>query len=283
MTTFVASDSASSGMGVFVVTVPKPAWTLEGHTMIANIAVVTTSNAVAVNSVPTGWTQITRSRGRIMYYKVAGASEPTGYTWDLTDISVGWASAPVLGIICTYDSFGTDGLDSGQDALWGFGSIGIPGFSGGSFITQLFGTFGHAPPTVMNSRFPVQVQSFDEERGSLTPPLNSCNHATLRETVTEAGFWVGLGANCAWSLNAFDILDSKVLRQVEYQAAVTIGTNSSTSSGNTTVGTIRNGETTGITEFGPRIVTGRIKVRQRWKATHLPYDLNRSMIRELRG
>jgi hypothetical protein len=289
-TTFVASASASSGMGAYTVTVPKPAGTLEGHLMYAHIGFVTTSSAVADDAHPSGWTVIPGGgEGKRIWYKVADATDETvttDYTWDYTTASTAYGSAPVLGIICTYADFGTRGLDSCVNARFGAASIGIPGYANISYITQNFAALDHSPPTVMDFRYPHIIGAMDEQRSSLTPPTHACDHANLRETVSEAGMWAAIGANAAWTLTAFDVLDSAALRQVEYMPSVSIASDSSTSSGNSSVGCYRNQDNDEVEELPPAPVpvvgSARIELPQtRMHLKVLPNKLTQASLHEL--
>lgn len=82
-------------------TVPTPAGTLPNDVMIAAIAVMADSPTIVANlsiTAPAGWTQIRevyqnnqdgdnerRHSRLITYYRVAGPSEPAGYTWEFSD------------------------------------------------------------------------------------------------------------------------------------------------------------------------------------------------------
>lgn len=69
--------------------VAKPSGTQEGDIMIA---MVVKKDANLPNSVPSGWTLIGNSGPAncymFLYYKVAGASEPSSYSWGFTQSSI---------------------------------------------------------------------------------------------------------------------------------------------------------------------------------------------------
>jgi len=250
---FVAAASASSGMGAYVVTVPKPTGTLEGHTMYAHIACTSTNSGGADDAHPSGWTVIPGGGGgKRIWYKVATATDETvttDYTWDYTTVSTGFASAPVLGIIATYSDFGTKGLDSCTNGIFGGGSIGIPGFSGVCFMSGQYGISDYTPPTVTEFRYPQIIGCLNEVRGSATPPVTVADMTNTRATVSEGGMWAAIGANAAWTLTLHDILDQTVLHQVEDQCMVCLATDSTTANGNTTIGGFRNFENDVVTDI----------------------------------
>lgn len=90
--------AASSSGNVTTLTISKPTGTAEGDVMVAAIGTV---NATSISTPPSGWT-LSRSidngtdLGLDVYYKVAGASEPSSYDWVLS------ARLKHAGIICTY-------------------------------------------------------------------------------------------------------------------------------------------------------------------------------------
>lgn len=72
------SDSTGSSL-----TLNKPSGTIEGDVMVAHVVVNSASTTITT---PTGWTLLRRdntsgSMASIIFYKVAGASEPSSYNW----------------------------------------------------------------------------------------------------------------------------------------------------------------------------------------------------------
>ena len=85
---FRSSDTQGEGSGILTLTINKPAGTVQGDVMIAAIAVTPSGAPITA---PAGWTQIRRtvqgsatSNVQETYYKVAGASEPSDYSWTLS-------------------------------------------------------------------------------------------------------------------------------------------------------------------------------------------------------
>jgi hypothetical protein len=68
------------------VVVDRPASVAAGNLLLANIAI--NGGSPANVTAPSGWTQVLRNDNDtnvslISYYKVAGASEPSNYTWTI--------------------------------------------------------------------------------------------------------------------------------------------------------------------------------------------------------
>ncbi len=94
-TPFVGASTAQNGAsGATTLTISKPAGTVSGDVEIATVAV--DGGVGSPPTAPSGWTQIqgTTSVGfgaYAAYYHVAGASEPSSYTWTLAGYAVGAA------------------------------------------------------------------------------------------------------------------------------------------------------------------------------------------------
>lgn len=95
-----SAASAPSSTGTSV-TISKPAGTIANDVLIACIFAGNPINTTLPTiTPPTGWVQIRRdshgtTSSMVMYYLVAGASEPTSYTWTATT-QAGTGSAPVM-------------------------------------------------------------------------------------------------------------------------------------------------------------------------------------------
>jgi hypothetical protein len=101
---YVASAEAYATSGTDCV-INKPTGTVQGDVMVA---VINFNSNITVTA-PSGWTTIDEDDGipsagtALIYYKVAGASEPTTYTWQ------GSASNRYGGVIATFTgSFNSD-------------------------------------------------------------------------------------------------------------------------------------------------------------------------------
>ncbi|HZR03370.1 MAG TPA: Ig-like domain-containing protein [Burkholderiales bacterium] len=88
---FRAATSAVASGGTLTIT--KPSGTAANDVLISSVAV--TPSSVAITP-PTGWTLVRRtdnagptSNSLAVYYKVAGASEPTSYAWGMSGASFG--------------------------------------------------------------------------------------------------------------------------------------------------------------------------------------------------
>lgn len=89
--------------------VDKPTGTAEGNILFAFIRI---GGAKAVDSVPSGWTLICSHLPYIyyyLYYKIAGASEPSSYTWSFTGSSL-------IRIVCSCYTGGDFDADDPIDA-----------------------------------------------------------------------------------------------------------------------------------------------------------------------
>lgn len=81
--TFRSSLPGTNGAGSRTLVLNKPNGTVNGDVMVAHVAVNTASTAITA---PSGWTlirsnQTSGSLKMSTFYRVAGASEPTSYTW----------------------------------------------------------------------------------------------------------------------------------------------------------------------------------------------------------
>lgn len=82
------SSTANNGSGGGTsLTINKPSSTAAGDILVANITV--DKGASTMVSTPTGWTLIRRTNNDIKvgiasYWKLAGGSEPTSYTWTIS-------------------------------------------------------------------------------------------------------------------------------------------------------------------------------------------------------
>ena len=83
----LSSTGSSTNVTVTNLTVAKPSGVAQGDFMLANIAI--NDGSMPSVTAPTGWTQILRTDydtniSIVSFWKVAGASEPTNYTWQLS-------------------------------------------------------------------------------------------------------------------------------------------------------------------------------------------------------
>jgi len=74
----------NNGGGASSLTLNVPNGTQSGDVMVAHVAVRTAGNTITA---PSGWTQIVRkdtgsALSTVAYWKVAGSSEPSSYTWN---------------------------------------------------------------------------------------------------------------------------------------------------------------------------------------------------------
>jgi hypothetical protein len=79
-----ASNAASNGGGTTSLSITKPAGVASGDVMLATVAAMGTGALTA----PSGWaavqdTTLSTTMRQITYYRVAGGSEPTSYSWEL--------------------------------------------------------------------------------------------------------------------------------------------------------------------------------------------------------
>jgi hypothetical protein len=80
---FVAASKAENGNGATSLAIAKPTGAAEGNLLLATVTAAGTGTVTA----PSGWTAIKSltqgSTIQLTYYRVAGASEPTSYSWSL--------------------------------------------------------------------------------------------------------------------------------------------------------------------------------------------------------
>src|SRR5947208_17106721 len=81
---FRASASANNVSGSTSLAINVPSGTQSGDVMVAHVVVQTSGNSIAA---PSGWHMIKRqdtstNLATATYYKVAGSSEPSSYTWN---------------------------------------------------------------------------------------------------------------------------------------------------------------------------------------------------------
>lgn len=78
---FVAATSANNGAGSKTLVINEPTGVAQGDVMLATVTVTGTG----APSAPSGWTVVKSTSGTALrqatYYKVAGASEPSSYSW----------------------------------------------------------------------------------------------------------------------------------------------------------------------------------------------------------
>jgi hypothetical protein len=81
--------AANGGTAITSLACNKPTGTAQNDIMFAWIGYRTTTGGANINSVPTGWTVLASSTATsdkyYLYYKVAGASEGTSYTWGVSN------------------------------------------------------------------------------------------------------------------------------------------------------------------------------------------------------
>lgn len=97
---FKASTVGTPASGSTALTINRPT-SVEGDMLVACVA---TQNGGNVTASPTGWTSIAFQTfgDSIVYYKVAGASEPASYTWTISG-----ATNHTNGAIVSYGKLGT--------------------------------------------------------------------------------------------------------------------------------------------------------------------------------
>jgi len=118
---FRASASANNGSGSTSLTVNAPSGTQSGDVMVAHIVVQTSGNSIAA---PSGWHMIKRQDtssniATATYYKVAGSSEPTSYTWNFG------TSGEASGGIASYSGVDTTNPIDANDAQYNNGTTNL--------------------------------------------------------------------------------------------------------------------------------------------------------------
>lgn len=173
--------SGTTATGSSSASVAKPSGVVEGDLLLACLVLYGTNPAVVINP-PSGWTQIRAAFDdwvRIAcFYKVAGASEPTSYSWSYT------GAGTDLGVACIAFQRDTFDPDNPIDASHS-GATGTSGPGEGASITTsednsrllLFATVTNSPP---NST-PAGMSSL------LTTSFNSVVWEELRTSAGATG------------------------------------------------------------------------------------------------
>jgi len=116
-----ASASANNSSGSTSLTINAPSGTVAGDTMIAHVVVQTSGNSIAA---PSGWHMIKRqdtstNLATATYYKVAGSSEPSSYTWNFG------TSGEASGGIAAYSGVDTTNPIDANDAQYNNGTANL--------------------------------------------------------------------------------------------------------------------------------------------------------------
>ena len=102
--TIGSSTNANSGSG-FTVTIAKPAGTVAGDVLVACIVATSQLARRAEVTSPVGWQLIRHTEATqtwyyemLTYYKVAGVSEPSSYTWSSTEFNTSGGISRLTGV-----------------------------------------------------------------------------------------------------------------------------------------------------------------------------------------
>jgi len=192
---FRASATADNSSGATTITVSRPAGTASSDVMVATIYVRGAGSTAAVTP-PTGWTLIRRDDfpttapsgnvgSLLTYYRVAGNSEPKGYTW--TFDSVRRAIAGILGYSGVNTAAPIDASNGQGSPSNSTTSVIAPSLTTSTNNTMLVGVFAlfeggqsFTPPTGMIERIDATHLN-----ANLTLELTDQTHATTGATGTR--------------------------------------------------------------------------------------------------
>ena len=188
---FVAASKAENGTGATSLAVTKPTGVAEGQLLLATVTAAGTGAVTA----PSGWGAIRSltqaSTIQLTYYKVAGASEPSSYSW-----SLGSKRAAAGGIVAYSGVNQTVPIDATATATGASGNASAPSAttSASGDLVLAAASFG-AVATVTPD--PSTTERFDVSSGSNTSELADFAQAgagaTSAKTATpsvSSGVWL---------------------------------------------------------------------------------------------
>lgn len=197
--TALATPSSSA---VSSLTIARPAGTVSGHVMVAQIAVRGSGSITA----PSGWTELRRTDasggGNVMqqavYVKVAGATEPTSYTWS-------FGSARAMGAIASFSGVDTatpveanESQASGNSSATSVTAPSVSVATANAWLLTFFalanGNGAFTPPTGMTERLDgVTGAGPNGVNISLATQLRAATGATGTRTATNTSSGIGVG------------------------------------------------------------------------------------------
>jgi hypothetical protein len=203
---FRSASSGSAGSGVLTLSIGKPAGTVQGDVMVASIAV---RPETATITPPSGWTLVRRldnassvANSLAVYYKVAGASEPSSYSWSL---STSTGSAGGIAAFSGVDTSNPIDIENGQNTPSGL-SHATPSISTTVADAMLVASFGFSssatwtPPTGMTEAY---------DAASATVP-NGAGEAVTAAYATQASAGA-TGTKTATASNDADVGNAHLL------------------------------------------------------------------------
>lgn len=170
--------------------IPKPSGTTEGDLLICMIYSTVSTNTITPPSDTVPWTEIiSGAAGRKVYYKIAGSSEPSSYTFVVSGTNVN------IGVMVRYSNVDqSNPFDGSGTTTAGFGtSIVIPAVSpsgNNRTLIQLLisqGATSFTPPGSATERHDAQTPSFFHRTASGDELINSGSSDTRT--------WTGAGAS----------------------------------------------------------------------------------------
>jgi hypothetical protein len=160
---FVAASSANNGTGTTSLSVNKPTGVAQGDVMLATLTATGTGSITA----PSGWTAITNAtQGTALrqatYYKVAGASEGSSYSWGL-----GTSRSTSAGIVAYRGVNQTAPVDASATATATSGNAVGPSVTTSAASDQVVASASFATATTVTADAST-TERYDVSSGSTT-------------------------------------------------------------------------------------------------------------------
>ncbi|MBX4192571.1 LamG domain-containing protein [Candidatus Parcubacteria bacterium] len=114
-----STTATSTSVSSNDITLAKPSGTVEGDFLLAGIAL---DDGTPSLTAPSGWTPIARTNNDVdaslaSYYKVAGASEPSSYTWTITPSAKGAGGITRYEGVRSFSPIGAFGSSTGSGSV----------------------------------------------------------------------------------------------------------------------------------------------------------------------
>jgi len=190
--TFVAGASAANTSGASSETINKPGGVASGNVLVATI----TAAGTGAITPPSGWTQIqdvTTTLRQTAYYRVAGSSEPSSYTWTL-----GGARLASGGIAAYSGVDGSVPIDASAAASGSSGNASVPSVTtnvAGDTVLAAVGSTGTwlsnsiVPGASTTERYDVSNAGTESEAADFTQASAGATPGKTATPVTS-GAWV---------------------------------------------------------------------------------------------
>lgn len=197
----VFESSATASGSSSTLDINKPTGTVEGDLLVAHLYAITGGDSLPDITAPTGWTFIRKdslgnNRSQGLFYKVAGASEPSSYTFSDLDDSRGDVVANVGAIsrISGVDTTSPIDVHGGQTETGT--SVTAPDITtavGDALILHL-GAINNGstftPPTGYTEEYDHAQGTSAAQEGSWDTQASAGSTGTASATASSSGFWI---------------------------------------------------------------------------------------------